>query len=122
MGISFFKKKTFKKIESESITTIKATKPVKESSSFIGDFISKRSAVKTDYPILEEDLAIINRPKSIHSNSLTTHICISLDYPVLRPDLEFITNSVLDNKPIYKYIGKDFNRFDLPYEEVFSIN
>jgi hypothetical protein len=116
MGISFFKKKTFKKTESESITTIKPTKHKEETSTFIGDF----RTTKTSSPILEEDLIIINRPKISLPNNLGTSICISLDYPVVRRDLEFISNSVLDNKPIYKYIGKDFNSFDLPYQEVFS--
>ena len=36
-----------------------------------------------------------------------------------RLDLEFIGISKINDRGIYKYIGSDFSKFDLPFEEIF---
>lgn len=120
---NLFKKSDKKEnFSGDTITTLKPSRKKESENTFIGDFdtlkkcITPKENVKS--LILEED-RIVSRP--VLSNSLVTHICISLDSPVFRPDLEFITNSRIDGKPIYKYIGKDFSKFNLPYEEVFSV-
>ena len=54
---------------------------------------------------------------------LKRSIVISLyDFEVERSDLEFIGNSRIDGRPIYRYIGNDFSKFDLPYEELVSLD
>jgi hypothetical protein len=54
---------------------------------------------------------------------LKTSIVISLyDFEVERIDLEFIGNSRINGRPIYRYIGNDFSKFDLPYEELVSLD
>ena len=121
--LNLFKKSSKKENSSgDTITALKLSRKKEKESTFIGDFdtLKKRVSPKenTNSLILEED-RIVSRP--VLSNSLVTHICISLDSPVFRPDLEFIANSRVDGKPIYKYIGKDFSKFTLPYEEVFSV-
>ena len=124
MNIFNLFKKSSKKdnFRSDAITALKPARKKEKESTFIGDFdaLKKRVSPKENNSslILEED-RIVSRP--VLSNSLVTHICISLDSPVFRPDLEFIANSRIDGKPIYKYIGKDFSKFNLPYEEVFSV-
>jgi hypothetical protein len=52
---------------------------------------------------------------------LKSSITISLDFPVERKDLRFVANSRIDGKPIYIYTGDDFSTFDLPYEEMVSL-
>jgi hypothetical protein len=129
MNILNLFKKSIKKDDSsgdtitDTITALKPTRKKEKESTFIGDFdITKKhvsSKKNASSLILEED-RIVSRP--VLSNSLVTHICISLDSPVFRPDLEFIANSRIDGKPIYKYIGNDFSKFNLPYEEIYSIS
>ena len=63
-------------------------------------------------------------PKKINAQykkTIQQSIVISLEMACNRPDLEFIANSRVDGKPIYRYTGVDFSRFDLPYEEVVSL-
>ena len=51
---------------------------------------------------------------------LKKSILIMLDYEQPeRKDLDFIGKSRINGKPIYRYIGKQFENFDLKYEEVF---
>lgn len=116
----FFEKKTEKSSFSTTITTIKPTKEKEKENTFIGDFnaLKTRISPKESASLILEEDRIVSRP--VFPDSLSSHICISLDTPVVRPDLEFVTNSKIDGKPIYKYIGKDFSQFDLPYEEFFS--
>lgn len=51
---------------------------------------------------------------------LKQSIVISIPFTVDRPDLEFVAFSKLDLYPIYRYIGKNFKDFDLPYTEMVS--
>lgn len=57
-----------------------------------------------------------------YRNLLKKSIVISLhDFGVVRDDLEFIGNSRINGRPIYRYIGSDFSKFDLLYDEVVSL-
>jgi hypothetical protein len=87
---------------------------------FIGDF---------KYPVKKEDDVPIRHispyvPKvitSVYKEKLKSSIVISLyDLNVVRDDLEFIGKSRIDGRPIYRYVGEDFSKFDLPYEELVS--
>jgi hypothetical protein len=61
------------------------------------------------------------RITSQYKKIIQQSIVISLETACNRSDLEFISNSRVDGKPIYRYVGSDFSRFDLPYEEVISL-
>ena len=49
---------------------------------------------------------------------LKQSIVISIPFTIDRPDLEFVAFSKLDHYPIYRYVGNNFNDFDLPYTEM----
>ncbi len=51
---------------------------------------------------------------------LKQSIVISIPFTIDRPDLEFVAFSKVDLYPIYRYIGKNFKDFDLPYTEMVS--
>jgi hypothetical protein len=73
---------------------------------------------------IAEAIGDTRAPKKITSQykkTIQESIVISLEMACNRPDLEFIGNSKVDGKPIYRYTGSDFTRFDLPYEEVISL-
>lgn len=57
----------------------------------------------------------IEQKKEILKNSILIMLKIKED----RKDLDFIGESRINGRPIYRYIGKDFSTFDLEYEEVF---
>ena len=118
---------------------VKEGKPI-STGDFIGDFKPRKATLSpeqlafTDVKNFISGATSIGNPFKIDVNpqkkmKLTTEnkhlvrnsIVISLDFPVSRPDLEFIDNSRIDGKPIYRYCGQDFSSFNLPYEEVFSL-
>ena len=120
------KKFTEPKVE-ETISTIKGeNKKIKASSihgEFIGDFKypdEKKENLKSkkDKPsFVPMEMTQNNR------DLLKRSIVIRLyDFNVERVDLEFIGNSRIDGRPIYRYIGNDFSKFDLPYEELVSLD
>ena len=60
-------------------------------------------------------------PKLLDSHTidlLKQSIVISIPFTIDRPDLEFVAFSKLDHYPIYRYVGNNFNDFDLPYTEM----
>lgn len=123
---NLFKKKEKKTevqdiIPEEILSAVKKSTPESaEGHSFIGDF---------EYPInkIKSESASVSRskPKEItpsYKETLKKSIVISLlDEGVQRPDLEFVGKSRVDGRPIYRYIGSDFSKFDLPYSELFSV-
>jgi hypothetical protein len=61
-------------------------------------------------------------PMNSHTkNLLKNSIVISLPFTIDRSDLEFIAFSKKDHQPIYRYVGGDFRKFDLPYTEMVGI-
>ena len=52
---------------------------------------------------------------------LKQSIVISLELPVDRSDLEFVGFSRMDGRAIYRYKGSNFSTFNIPYEEVISL-
>lgn len=61
-------------------------------------------------------------PMNSHTvDLLKQSIVISIPFTTDRSDLEFIAFSRIDHQPIYRYIGNDFSKFDLPYTEIVSV-
>ena len=102
----------------EVISTIKETKSSDDKSSFISDFKYPSENRKEERIIRPMELT--PRNKEIISKS----IVISLYDTELshRKDLEFIGNSRITGRGIYRYVGNDFAKFDLPYEEIVSLD
>lgn len=99
----------------------KSTKVSGEGHSFLEDF---------EYPVRKKEIIDVSEYKLIDAEKITSEykeklkesIVISLyDLNVQRSDLEFICKSRIDGRPIYRYIGNDFSKFDLPYEELISL-
>jgi hypothetical protein len=111
----------------ETISTIKVeNKKIKASSlygEFIGDFKypdEKKEGVKGKK---DKKSFVPMEMTQKNKDLLKTSIVISLyDFEVERIDLEFIGNSIINGRPIYRYIGNDFSKFDLPYEELVSLD
>ena len=116
------KKFTEPKVE-EVISSIKDSKKNYSESpygSFVGDFkyplekkeVVKNKSVKSPMEMSEKNKELLKRS-----------IVISLyDFGIERNDLEFIGDSRVNGRPIYRYIGNDFSKFDLPYEELISLD
>jgi len=116
------KKFTKPKVE-EVISSIKDSKKIHSESpygSFVGDFkypIGKKEVVKGKKVKSPMDMTEKNK------ELLKRSIVISLyDFGIERNDLEFIGNSRINGRPIYRYIGNDFSKFDLPYDELVSLD
>jgi hypothetical protein len=122
-----FKKKEKKEeiqdiIPEEILSAVKkSTKDSAESHSFLEDF---------EYPVRKKEIIDISEYRLIDAEKITSEykeklkssIVISLyGLNVQRSDLEFICKSRIDGRPIYRYIGHDFSKFDIPYEELVSI-
>ena len=87
----------------------------------VKNFVTGATSMSDPYKIEvspQKKMKLTKENKHLVRNS----ILISLDFPVSRLDLEFIDNSKIDGKPIYRYCGQDFSSFNLPYEEIFSLN
>lgn len=123
----FFKKKDKNPeikgpIQEEVLSAVKkSSKGSAGGHSFIGDF---------EYPVKKKEIIDVSEYKLVDAEKITEEykkklkesIVISLyDFNVQRSDLEFICKSGIDGRPIYRYIGNDFSKFDLPYEELFSV-
>ena len=111
-------------MESEVISAVKNT-------------VNKSSNVSVSHSFMEGSKAkekddTKNRKPSIKSMDLSNPyvldklrgaIIISpyeeIDLMFLRKDLEFVGVSRITGRGIFKYIGNDFAKFDLPYEEIF---
>lgn len=109
-------------IPEEVFSTIKkSSKDSAESHSFIGDFeypVKKKEDIPVRYISPYEPKVIT----SSYKEKLKSSIVISLyDLNVVRDDLEFIGKSRIDGRPIYRYVGEDFSKFDLPYDELVSV-
>jgi hypothetical protein len=120
------KKFTEPKVE-ETISTIKGENKKIETSSVYGEFIGdfKYPAVKKEEVKSKKDKTPFGPMEMTPKNKdlLKRSIVISLyDFDIERSDLEFIGNSRIDSRPIYRYIGNDFSKFDLPYEELVSLD
>ena len=109
--------------------TIQTVKHVNKSkdNEFLDNFdLTKTISIEklNDKNISVETIEMSLEPKKLstaYKALLKQSIVISLDFPIKRFDLEFIANSKIDGKPIYRYIGSDFSTFDLPFEEVASL-
>lgn len=112
--------------KSAEIQTVKHLHKQKDNE-FLNDFdFSKTSSdkLKIQKQVHQETIEMSPEPKKLsesYKKVLVNSIVISLDIPVDRVDLEFVANSRMDGKPIYRYIGTDFSKFDLPFEEVASL-
>jgi hypothetical protein len=99
----------------EVISTIKKTKSTENNSSFMDEF---------KYPIENKTIKNGNIPMKltpINKEILSKSIVISpydLDLSH-RGDLEFIGNSRITGRGIYRYVGVDFSKFELEYDEIF---
>jgi hypothetical protein len=113
------KKPVYKSPEiQEVISTIKETKSSKDKSSFIADFKYPMEDKKEERRIRPMELTPRNKEilnKSIVISPYDTEISH-------RKDLEFIGNSRITGRGIYRYVGDDFSKFDLPYEEIVSLD
>jgi hypothetical protein len=102
----------------EVISTIKETKSSEDKSSFIADFKYPSEKKKEERRIRPMELTPRNKEiisKSIVISPYDTEISH-------RKDLEFIGNSRITGRGIYRYTGDDFSKFDLPYEEIVSLD
>lgn len=111
----------FKEPEVQDVlSTIKKSKQNEDSNSFIGEFKYPKEGPKNMAQKKREPMEL--KPGNIEL--LNRSIVISLYDMDLgyRDDLQFIGISRINGKGIYRYIGKDFSKFDLPYEEVVSLN
>ena len=126
--INLIFKKNKKKTEVHDVITEGIFSAIKKSSSgsaeshsFVGDFkypVKKKEDIPVRYISPYEPKVIT----SGYKEKLKSSIVISLyDRDVIRDDLEFVGKSRIDGRPIYRYIGEDFSKFDLPYEELVSI-
>jgi hypothetical protein len=79
----------------------------------------KRYSQQDHAPLIEKKSPM--RITSDNIELLKKSIVISLDFPVDRPDLEFVVNSRVDGKPIYRYTGKIPFHLDIPFEELVSL-
>lgn len=120
-GKSISKKKTpiYKAPEiQEVISTIKETKSSDDKSSFIADFKYPFEKKKEGRGIRPMELT--PRNKEIISKSIViSPYDTELSH---RKDLEFIGNSRITGRGIYRYVGNNFSNFDLPYEEIVSLD
>jgi hypothetical protein len=120
-GKSITKKKTpiYKAPEiQEVISTIKETKSSDDKSSFIADFKYPSEKKKEERRIRPMELTPKNKElisKSIVISPYDTELSH-------RKDLEFIGNSRITGRGIYRYVGNNFSNFDLPYEEIVSLD
>ena len=112
-------------VKKESISAIKESKNQKPDDSVSYSFME--DSKNTD-KIKEENKGVrplipmdLNNPYVL--SQLRGQIIISpYDDPEIlrnRLDLEFIGISRINGRGIYKYIGSDFSKFDLPCEEIF---
>jgi hypothetical protein len=100
------------------ISTIKETKTSDDKSSFIADFKYPSENNKEERRIRPMELT--PRNKEIISKSIViSPYDTELSH---RKDLEFIGNSRITGRGIYRYKGDDFSKFDLPYEEIVSLD
>jgi hypothetical protein len=113
------KKTVYKSPEiQEVISTIKETKSSDDKSSFISDFKYPSEKKKEEREIRPMELT--PRNKEIISKSIViSPYDTELSH---RKDLEFIGNSRITGRGIYRYKGDDFSKFDLPYEEIVSLD
>lgn len=120
-GKSIFKKKPpiYKAPEiQEVISTIKETKSSEDKSSFIADFKYPFENKKEERGI--RPMWLTPRNKEIISKSIViSPYDTELSH---RTDLEFIGNSRITGRGIYRYVGNDFSKFELPYEEIISLD
>jgi hypothetical protein len=122
-GKSFIKSKKKKPVYKspeiqEIISTIKETKSSKDKSSFIADFKYPLENKKEERRIRPMELTPRNKEilnKSIVISPYDTDVSH-------RTDLEFIGNSRITGRGIYRYVGNDFSKFELPYEEIISLD
>jgi hypothetical protein len=100
-----------KKSQTEESTFFKNFNEIKKSTS--------QNQVETRFVSLQEQKSM----RMTHANRelLKQSIVISLDFPVDRPDLEFVANSRVDGKSIYRYIGQMPFNLDIPFEELISL-
>ena len=102
----------------EIISTIKETKSSDDKSSFIADFKYPFENKKEEIGIRPMELT--PRNKEIISKSIViSPYDTELSH---RKDLEFIGNSRITGRGIYRYVGNNFSNFDLPYEEIVSLD
>ena len=112
-------------VKKESISAIKESKNQKADDSVSYSFMEDsrntdkiKEENKRIRPLIPMDL---NNPYVL--SQLRGQIIISpYDDPEIlrnRLDLEFIGISIINGRGIYKYIGGDISKFDLPYEEIF---
>jgi len=98
------------------ISPIKETKKSSDEVSFISGFKypSEKREERKNIPmdITPRNREILNR--SIVISPYDTELSH-------RGDLEFIGNSRITGRGIYRYVGTDFSKFDLPYDEIVSI-
>ena len=108
----------------EVISTIKESKKVDDNQSFITGFKyneeKKSENTRSNQSYSRKNKKIPMEFNQYNRDILKNSIIITLfdndvDY---RNDIEFIGNSRINGKPIYRYIGKDFKNFDLPYSEI----
>jgi len=106
----------------EIISTIKESKKVEDNQSFITGFKyneekkPESSGSNKSYSHRKVPMEFNQYNKDILKNSIIiTLFDNDVDY---RNDIEFIGNSRINGKPIYRYIGNDFKNFDLPYSEI----
>jgi hypothetical protein len=113
------KKPVYKSPEiQEVISTIKETKSSGDKSSFIADFKYPLENKKGDRRNTPMELTPRNKElisKSIVISPYDTELSH-------RTDLEFIGNSRITGRGIYRYVGNDFSKFELPYEEIISLD
>ena len=100
------------------ISTIKETKSSDDKPSFIADFKypfenKKEDRRNTPMELTPRNKEILN--KSIVISPYDTELSH-------RNDLEFIGNSRITGRGIYRYVGNDFSKFELPYEEIISLD
>jgi len=113
------KKPVYKSPEIQDvISTIKETKSSDDKPSFIADFKypfenKKEDRRNTPMELTPRNKEILN--KSIVISPYDTELSH-------RNDLEFIGNSRITGRGIYRYVGNDFSKFELPYEEIISLD
>lgn len=122
-------KKIVQSKEIPVLTTIKVVKPTKkveEESSFLKGYEPVQAySVPTEHMWEIDMIPEPEKPATLTRQEARESIIIKLFSKVEYPrgyDLLWIGNSKIDGYPMYRYIGKDFSTFNLPYEEMVSLD
>jgi len=102
----------------EIVSAVKETKESSDGASFMSDFKYPNNEIKGNNKKIPMDLTPRNM-EILNRSIIISPYDSDLSH---RNDLEFIGDSRITGRGIYRYVGNDFSKFDLPYEEIITLD